>query len=253
MRLGKVEDVTDQVGDLFPPALHDTAGTVRSMSEVFALADSVILIDSTAIISEVKDMVPRLIMKDWAFGTPLEEHQRVSALVPADYHRLYNKLFLNRISALNALLPAADIWRDFIRAHQTVTPEQARLRRPAASPPHPVLERLLSFSGLPRGWDGYQAKPIEAHTVESAVNILNHIYARAAAEGISLRPPMVGPTPDGSIQLEWDLPHVFLAIEIPRGAELPSVFLEFQDGRAEGHDAASPNEIWHSVSAAFRQ
>ncbi|MDO8612866.1 MAG: hypothetical protein Q7R32_08590 [Dehalococcoidia bacterium] len=251
MRLGKVEDVTDQVGDLFPPALHDTAGTVRSMSEVFALADSVILIDSTAIISEVKDMVPRLMMKDWAFGTPLEGHQRVSALVPADYHRLYNKLFLNRISALNALLPAADIWRDFIRAHETVTPQSPALSSQVTGISHDLVGHVLGVTQLSAGWDGYHAKPIAGHTAEIAISLLNYVHARATAEGLLLQSPLVSPTPDGSIQLEWDHPDVFLTVEIPLREPI-SFYLERKDGEELGRDSASQEEVWEAVRAVCK-
>ena len=247
----RAEETTDEVGNLFPPVTQDTTGTLFSLADVFAVADSVVLVDSSVIISEVKKMVPRLVMRDWAFGTPLEEGQNVSALQATDYHRLYNSLLVNRISQLNTLLPATDIMTDFTRTHSTVTPESVGLTRQFVSQPHDLVERLLGFAGLPAGWDGYSGKPIEGHTVERTVELLNDIYKRTADEGTKFPDPTVGPTPGGSIQLEWDLPQALLAVEIPRRSEPLSFYLEYADGREVGSDAASPDDVWQAIKVAF--
>jgi hypothetical protein len=121
--------------------------------------------------------------------------------------------------------------------------------RRIASLPHDLTDRLLGLAGLARGWDGYHAERVEHRTVERAIETLNHLYIRAADERVSLPAPVVGPTPDGSIQLEWDYPNAFLSVEIPAVPKPLCFYFERNDGEEAGKDVASLEDVWDIVEA----
>ena len=126
--------------------------------------------------------------------------------------------------------------------------------REGVAPPRALTSRLLDFAGLPRGWDGYSGDPIANQTVERAIRALNYLYRQAAVRG-DLRPPapQVSPTPDGSIQLEWDYPgDFFLAVEVPAEPEPLTLYLEYGGGKEVEATADSPAELWSTFEVALK-
>lgn len=124
-------------------------------------------------------------------------------------------------------------------------------RIPSATPPRALIDRLISLGGLSHGWDGYTAPPIEDDTIVRAVDLLATLYGRAGQEGPPIQAPMVGPTPRGSIQFEWDLPSGSLSIEIPREPEPLSLYLALGDRAELGLDEATPEDVWRVATAAL--
>jgi hypothetical protein len=83
----------------------------------------------------------------------------------------------------------------------------------------PALERLEEFATLPNDWDSYGAAPISTVAVEHARELAAEIISKHA---LSIRPAGysfdVVPTPDGGVQLEWDVGAHDLEISIgPHG------------------------------------
>jgi hypothetical protein len=60
-------------------------------------------------------------------------------------------------------------------------------------------ERLLLVQGLERGWDGDAAEPVEAGSIEAALELLRALKTEHAAA----QDARVLPIADGRIQLEW--------------------------------------------------
>jgi hypothetical protein len=59
-----------------------------------------------------------------------------------------------------------------------------------------VVVKFRQLLGLPRGWNSYDAAPIEQGVVDTAIEVL-------LLGGQDLPTPSVAPTPTGGIQLEW--------------------------------------------------
>jgi hypothetical protein len=83
----------------------------------------------------------------------------------------------------------------------------------------PALERLEAFKTLAEDWDSYGAAPISAVAIDRARELSAEVISKHA---LSIRPEGysfdVVPTPDGGVQLEWDVDEQHLEIAIgPRG------------------------------------
>ena len=72
-----------------------------------------------------------------------------------------------------------------------------RVEQPAAKWVAAALERIEELTALARGWDGYDAKPIDATVAVQAVRfVLDHAYP-------TVPQPAIVPSADGGIQIEW--------------------------------------------------
>jgi hypothetical protein len=83
----------------------------------------------------------------------------------------------------------------------------------------PALERLDAFTTLVEDWDSYGAVPISAVAIDDARELAAEIISKHA---LSIRPAGysfdVVPTPDGGVQLEWNVADQHLEIAIgPHG------------------------------------
>lgn len=76
----------------------------------------------------------------------------------------------------------------------------------------PVAVRLVEILGLPHNWDSYGAKRIDLSIVEGAVNVLTQL-----PEGRQLPTPIVVPTSEGGLQLEWHRNGIDLEIKLSPG------------------------------------
>jgi hypothetical protein len=113
--------------------------------------------------------------------------------------------------------------------------------------PIALIKRTLDLMDLPRGWDGRDASPVSPSAALAAIRLLNFYYARAHSEGRAISRPQIGPAPDGSVQLEWDIPPGFLAIGIePTGVR--SLYYRVRDGGELLIDDATDTDIWSAVS-----
>lgn len=84
----------------------------------------------------------------------------------------------------------------------------------------PALERLEEFKMLREDWDSYGAVPISAIAISGARELAAEIISKHA---LSIRPAgyafNVVPTPDGGVQLEWDIDARHLEIAVsPQGS-----------------------------------
>lgn len=81
---------------------------------------------------------------------------------------------------------------------------------------HAARRKIDSLSRLPTGWDGYGSPALGRSACETALLFLRSLSVHWLPE------PWIGPTADGGIQVEWNLP--LRAIElIFRDGEISSV------------------------------
>jgi hypothetical protein len=240
--LTRVGDVRDQAGEVAPALTPDATGAWPEVTilRAFRPLDVAIIVDPeekdmSVHVLEFKWDAPRRTLMRYLAADPL----RGSLIVTADYDRLLD--LVRRLWELPCGGFSEGASRLGLRQTET------------ARPPHDLTHQLLSFAGLPRGWDGYRAEPIEHRTVERAVRLLNYLYGRAADERLSFEAPVLGPTPGGSIQLEWNLASLFLSVEIPAAPKPLSFYFERSDGKQAGNDAASLQDVWEIVKAGLAE
>lgn len=93
-----------------------------------------------------------------------------------------------------------------------------------------VLESIAELLSLDRGWDSYDSSPIDPDAAVEVVRILLDL-----ARTIDLELPAIVPTARGGLQLEWQLPGVFVELEVSPGVQA-SYFVEYTqlEREAEG-------------------
>jgi len=111
-----------------------------------------------------------------------------------------------------------------------------------------AIVKLDALARLPAGWDGLDAPAADTRAVERAINLIARLAARARLENVVLPEPMVGPAGLGSVQLEWQDGHRFVAVQVPATAEPLSFYAEIDDREALS-DEAQPGGIWEVVRA----
>ena len=118
-----------------------------------------------------------------------------------------------------------------------------------AVPALAVVPYLSHLTGLPRGWDGYEAEPIDDAVVNRALEVLSTLSAMAVLNGLILPRPDVGPTPAGSILFEWDLPAAYFSVDCNSAPETLCAYVEhIGDGSEEELTADSVEDFWPLVS-----
>ena len=113
-----------------------------------------------------------------------------------------------------------------------------------------AVREIESYGGLPADWDHQGAQLVSRETTERAVGTLRRLARLAMTDRRDLPAPIVGPTPGGSIHLQWNLDDSYVAVECPPPGVPLSYYADI-DGREVESDAASLDEVWSAVRAAF--
>ncbi len=272
MVVALTEREADSIADVFPAPAEEFANATWYIREPFAfgkLADATwyfqehaAAVSLTTAFSEVSQtfakatdvlmgMVPCVYAWDYALKTPLQESRDVYAFERGEYYRHYGAYLMNKLSSCKPLLAEQFTWGEPLWTRQQLEPVDVFQIRRRTGPPLSVVESVLGFSDLSAGWDGYSGKSVEGKTIDRALGVLNDLYERAASQGIALGSPSVGPTPEGSIQCEWDHPEAYLSLEIPRGEQPLRFYLDPRDGEETEIDAASLEEVWEGITEAL--
>ena len=79
-----------------------------------------------------------------------------------------------------------------------------------------IIERLKQFAMLEKGWDSYDANPIQWSTIFKAIDFYFRVRLDLEIKNEKAPPiPFVAPLSDGDIQFEWRTCYKELLIEIP--------------------------------------
>jgi hypothetical protein len=115
-----------------------------------------------------------------------------------------------------------------------------RVEQPAAEWVAAALERIEELTALARGWDGYDAKPIDATVAVQAVRfVLDHAYP-------SVPQPAIVPSADGGIQIEWHRGGIDLEVSISDHES--TVYVEdHETGTSEERPAAEATVIFSNL------
>jgi hypothetical protein len=111
-----------------------------------------------------------------------------------------------------------------------------------------VVGKLAGLAQLPKGWDGLDAPAADRRAIDRALTLIVGLGTRARMEGVTLPEPSIGPAGLGSVQLEWQEGHRFMAVQVPATSEPLSFYAEIDD-REELSDEAQPERIWEVVRA----
>lgn len=166
-------------------------------------------------------------------------------IVLTDAHGLSN--MFSTFEALETILEP-EAYRE--SAQDKVMPQWTSLaqRFVEAQPASHQVSKVFDLLRLARGWDGYDAKPVGERAVGIAVRALAVVSRAAARAGVSLSAPEIGPSPDGSIHLEWSLPKGYVDIECPSEPEPVSFYLQLADGTEIDGDVVSPEALSVALS-----
>ncbi len=100
----------------------------------------------------------------------------------------------------------------------------------------PAFERMLEFLSLEENWNGYGERPVQEDAVERAVNVLNKICPNGPS-------PVVVPTAEGGLQLEWSSGGLEIEVEIPPSGPALIFILE-PSGQETETTATAQSETW---------
>lgn len=92
----------------------------------------------------------------------------------------------------------------FSRHYEGATPQPARSEEPGWL--GEVLQRLLEFTNLPDGWDGYKGSALRWDVGMFALNVLNSIMQSRTPV------PHLVPSSEGALQIEWHQKDIDLEI-----------------------------------------
>lgn len=271
MTIAATEREADSIADIFPRLTNELANaTWECTPDYFTfekLADATWFMsgspestDLAAAISQISqaaakatyglmETIQRGFVLNCALNTPLQMPDDLHVLDRGRYFREYSALLMNKLSFdFKSVLPERFAWGEPLLTGVRIEPEDFWRR---TGPPLSVVERVLGFSALPTGWDGYGGVPVERQTIENALKVLNELYDRADDHDIALGQPIVGPTPEGSIQIEWDHPEAYVSVEISKRDEPLGLYAEPEDGVEREIDAASLDDVWAAITEAF--
>jgi hypothetical protein len=122
--------------------------------------------------------------------------------------------------------------------------------RSSGAPAFGAIRRLLSLSELKAGWDGGAGKAVSKATVDRAISCLSHLANAFDSAQLHLSRPIVGPTPDGTVLLEWDLDVGYLSVECS-ASEPFSFYIELPSGVEVEGNTQSVDGLADRVVAAF--
>lgn len=105
-----------------------------------------------------------------------------------------------------------------------------------------LATEAVALTRLPPGWDSYDAAPIAAECVASALGLLLLVSSAETPQ------PDVIPTIDGGVAFEWSLREYSLEIEV-RGPGQASLFFEdFHTGEEHGVEEVDADSAREFVS-----
>jgi hypothetical protein len=78
--------------------------------------------------------------------------------------------------------------------------------------------RLYQFGKLPENWDSYGAKPVSAAARNAAFHLLGGLSSPSTPE------PILVPTSDGSVQIEWHTGGIDLEVRILSSTRISIAF-----------------------------
>jgi len=88
-----------------------------------------------------------------------------------------------------------------------------------------LTDTIYGFSKLQPNWDTYNADSISTNAIETAIEILNHIYSKGLlSNDTNIN---IFPMRDGGIQFEFDADYICAELEINQSGE--SIFVLFND------------------------
>jgi hypothetical protein len=88
-----------------------------------------------------------------------------------------------------------------------------------------VLEKLIEFTNLPQGWDGYGAHPFKWDAGMFALTVLSRIMLPRTPA------PQVVPSPMGGVQIEWHLAGVDLEFHVAAPYDCELWFEDHRTGK----------------------
>lgn len=92
-----------------------------------------------------------------------------------------------------------------------------------------IIERLRKIANLKRGWDSYEAEPIESATIIRAIDFFSKIVVQLDRERRNNLPvPFVAPLSDGGIQFEWRTLYKELIIVVPKSIQNDLTYLKVE-------------------------
>lgn len=100
----------------------------------------------------------------------------------------------------------------------------------------PTVSGLQSLARLPADWDSYGANPVELSRIQQAYHLLQSIMDDDTPA------PILVPTPDGSIQMEWHTLGIELEVNLLSDADL-DVSFEDLSGTEDPFDAVLSYDI----------
>jgi hypothetical protein len=117
-----------------------------------------------------------------------------------------------------------------------------------------VLKEIAEYQKLGADWDSEGALPISPEAVRLASWLVQSVAISAKKQGISWHPPIVGPSADGGINLEWegDDRQVFLMIR-PHQLQHVECVIEKSGARPTRQTISIWNAIEQSLEAISRE
>lgn len=85
-----------------------------------------------------------------------------------------------------------------------------------------AVKRLNELCALPSGWDGYSGKPVAFSSAQFALWLMHELRFE------SLPLPVISPTADGSITLEWESDRGTVELQV-NGPQYVDVFVELPE------------------------
>ncbi len=130
---------------------------------------------------------------------------------------------------------SADSSKAFIdKVEEEITPRTGyELEQLCISDSLPTWEqRFKQLRQLPENWDSYGAPRISDKAIEKGRSILTVLMAAGFSQQF-----FVAPSPNGGIEIEWELPGKELALEIPPTGEPITYLLVETTTTGEDHEA----------------
>lgn len=110
---------------------------------------------------------------------------------------------------------------------------------------------MTQLTQLESDWDSYGALPVSPVAFVKTCQLLIDVkYSLSALVGEQLLPSDVAPIADGSLQLEWRVPHGKLEVEIKPDMDFSYLLLrgEGSERKFEEKDRVSLSEVLNVVS-----
>ena len=85
---------------------------------------------------------------------------------------------------------------------------QVRVQSPNSVWIQDLKERFNELTSLPRGWDGYDGRPVAFDCAQFAAHLIESLFLR------TVRAPQLVPGADGTLQIEWHMNGFDVEIDV---------------------------------------